>query len=272
MIINLINLIDITLERYDQYMENLEEIFDDFSDELDSSFTKEQIIDNLKIISNLNEKNIFMDKKYFTQKYQNNEIRILIENYINENCKIFIDYLTVKTNIKNNYKLFLYLNSEDKNDINKIDELILLNPKVIFLLEYNIINKDFIIKNMQQDKFIGSVFAGEYGFDNFLYEYSICYKDVEDIQNLLYIQLLDELKKDVYKYIDYSPLAKSNIGLAKEAISLEPKMIAYIGKDLYNNKEFMLQMVKKDINNMFYISSNLKNDAAFQAYIDLEKK
>lgn len=265
-VIALINLIDEALG--DNGLED-EDAINQFSNGLLKIFNNQDALtgDVLKSIALFDNVDVFTSEKYFTTKYKNNWVRKKINRYVKDNCRLLINYQTVKDNIYDNHKLFRYLSDEDKNNMDKINELMTLNPAVILMLDVKYLSEDFVLENMKRSAFVSDVFAGYHGFDNDLYRYSEFYANNNEISNLLFINLKTRLENDVLSYVNYSALARNNVKLADLALLANPALIAYTGKNVRKNKELMLKLIKKDKSYLCFLDNTLKEDKEFMKMI-----
>lgn len=223
----------------------------------------------LEMIGKMKNNFIFTDSYYFVDLYEENEIRKEIAYYLEKKCHLYFDYETVKKQIKNHDILYTYLSKEDQNNLEYIHTLVEMNPKVILHLDIRYCTETFILEQMKKSDFVSSVFAGKYGIDSALYRYSSFYKKNLEIQKLLMIQLQESLKSDLYQYVQYSLLAKNNVGLAKIVLETDPSFIAYVGDDIRKNKEIMLSMLRQDKKNIYYVNDELKRDKDIMQYMDM---
>lgn len=229
-IIKLINEIDKIVQ--DEFfedtliLENDEDLLNNFSDKLLEIFDDGLNENILNMISKLEYKNIF--KIHVGDKYINNTIRKEIEEYLDDNEELYLDFNLIKQNIKENYKLAKYLKEKDK-----ILELLDLNEKVLLFIEAKYATKELILNQMKKSNFVSLTFLGKYGKDNSIYRYSKFYSDNEEINDLLYEQLKVELTNDVTQYIHASEIVKSNNKINELVIGIDSRMEAYI-KDSVN--------------------------------------
>lgn len=194
---------------------------DIFSDELDSIF-EDGINENiLKMINTLKYKNIF--RLTYTDKYTNNKIRIQIENYLNSHNKLYLDYELIKNNILDDYKLVNYL-----KDMNKVEELVNINEKVLLEIEGKYATKELIEERLHNNHFLAEVLLGIYGNDNDIYRYSMYYKDIKNIDNILFEQLKDKLSDNPSLYINASELIKKNTKIQNLVVYADSRLSAYI--------------------------------------------
>ena len=226
LIVNLITEIDKIIE--DEYYEDdlysnpdAENILNEFSDKLDNLFPNG--IDNeiVNMISKLEYKNIF--KISIGNRYINNPIRIKIEKYLNDNEFLYLDYDVIKNNIKTDYKLVKYL-----KDKSKIVELIDYNEKVLLLMNGKYATKDLIKNYINRSKFISKIFLGLYGKESDIYIYSKYYKEIDNIDRILFEQLKELLTNDPSLYINASDIIKENKLIQDYVISLDSRMSAYV--------------------------------------------
>lgn len=227
-IIKLINEIDKIVED-EYYMDELlsiegSTILDNFSDMLNQIINNNLNNEILNMINKLKYKDIFLIHN--GEKYIKNNYRIEIEEYILNNKELYLDYELIKNNIKDNYKLVNYL-----KDKSKIVELIDLNEFVLLLIEGKYATKELIEKQIQKSDFVSKIFLGLYGKDNDIYKYSIFYKDILNIDNIIFNQLKDTLKEDVTKYINASEIVKQNKQIQELVISIDDRMKGYINNN-----------------------------------------
>ena len=204
--IKLINEIDnIISDIYDlddlllpESVENLNE----FSRKIDEIFINGLNDELLQMINKLEYKDIFL---VHNGEFKNNKNRKMIEEYILNNDKLYLDYDLIKENIKDNYKLVKYL-----KDKSKLCELVNLNEKVLLLLDGKYLTEELVENEINKSDFISEVFLGIYGSDNDLFKYSSYYKNIKNIDEILFEQLKDILRSDPYKFIKSSDIIKEN--------------------------------------------------------------
>ena len=202
--IKLINEIDnIISDIYDlddlllpESVENLNE----FSRKIDEILINGLNYELLQMINKLEYKDIFL---VHNGEFKNNKNRKIIEEYILNNDKLYLDYDLIKENIKDNYKLVKYV-----KDKSKLCELVNLNEKVLLLLDGKYLTEELVENEINKSDFISEVFLGIYGSDNDLFKYSSYYKNIKNIDEILFEQLKDILKSDPYKFIKSSDIIK----------------------------------------------------------------
>ena len=96
----------------------------------------------------------------------------------------YADYDLIKENIKDNYKLVKYV-----KDKSKLCELVNLNEKVLLLLDGKYLTEELVENEINKSDFISEVFLGIYGSDNDLFKYSSYYKNIKNIDKILFEQL-----------------------------------------------------------------------------------
>ena len=226
-IIELINAIDEIftdeLLLYDQNYENNIVVFDQFSYKLSEIFREGLNNELLEMILKLDSKKVF--KIYGSDIYINNNIRKEIENFIDKNEKLYLDFDLIINHITENQKLAKYV-----FDREKLLEFLKLNEKVISFIDSKYLTKTLVLNNMKKSNFTSLVFLGIHGNDSQLYKYSSFYKEDKEINELLYNQLKDILIKDYSLYIGASDLVKSNNKINDLIVSIDPRMSAYINK------------------------------------------
>ena len=204
--IKLINEIDnIISDIYDlddlllpESVENLNE----FSRKIDEILINGLNYELLQMINKLEYKDIFL---VHNGEFKNNKNRKIIEEYILNNDKLYLDYDLITENIKDNYKLVKYV-----KDKSKLCELVNLNEKVLLLLDGKYLTEELVENEINKSDFISKVFLGIYGSDNDLFKYSSYYKNIKNIDEILFEQLKDTLKSDPYKFIKSSDIIKQN--------------------------------------------------------------
>ena len=195
--IRLINEIDnIISDIYDlddlllpESVENLNE----FSRKIDEIFINGLNDELLQMINKIEYKDIFL---VHNGEFKNNKNRKIIEEYILNNDKLYLDYDLIKENIKDNYKLVKYV-----KDKSKLCELVNLNEKVLLLLDGKYLTEELVENEINKSDFISEVFLGIYGSDNDLFKYSSYYKNIKNIDKILFEQLKDILKSEPHKFI-----------------------------------------------------------------------
>lgn len=222
-IIRLINEIDnIISDIYDlddlllpESVENLNE----FSRKIDEIFINGLNDELLQMVNKIEYKDIFL---VHNGEFKNNKNRKIIEEYILNNDKLYLDYDLIKENIKDNYKLVKYV-----KDKSKLCELVNLNEKVLLLLDGKYLTKELVENEINKSDFISEVFLGIYGSDNDLFKYSSYYKNIKNIDKILFEQLKDILKSDPYKFIKSSDIIKENKKIIELVTSMDSRLNVY---------------------------------------------
>lgn len=221
--IKLINEIDnIISDIYDiddlllpESVENLNE----FSRKIDEILIKGLNDELLQMINKLDYKDIFLVHK---GEFKNNKNRKMIEEYILNNDKLYLDYDLIKENIKDNYRLVKYVKNKSK-----LCELVNLNEKVLLLLAGKYLTEELVENEINKSDFISEVFLGIYGSDNDLFKYSSYYKNIKNIDKILFEQLKDILKSDPYKFIKSSDIIKQNKKIIELVTSIDSSLKSY---------------------------------------------
>lgn len=221
--IRLINEIDnIISDIYDlddlllpESVENLNE----FSRKIDEIFINGLNDELLQMINKLEYKDIFL---VHNGEFKNNKNRKIIEEYILNNDKLYLDYDLIKENIKDNYKIVKYV-----KDKSKLCELVNLNEKVLLLLDGKYLTEELVENEINKSYFISEVFLGIYGSDNDLFKYSSYYKNIKNIDEILFEQLKDILKSDPYKFIKSSDIIKQNKKIIELVTSIDSRLKSY---------------------------------------------
>lgn len=221
--IKLINEIDnIISDIYDlddlllpESVENLNE----FSRKIDEILINGLNYELLQMINKLEYKDIFL---VHNGEFKNNKNRKIIEEYILNNDKLYLDYDLITENIKDNYKLVKYV-----KDKSKLCELVNLNEKVLLLLDGKYLTEELVENEINKSDFISKVFLGIYGSDNDLFKYSSYYKNIKNIDEILFEQLKDILKSDPYKFIKSSDIIKQNKKIIELVTSIDSRLKAY---------------------------------------------
>lgn len=173
----------------------------------------------LQMINKLEYKGIFL---VHNGEFNNNKNRKIIEEYILNNDKLYLDYDLIKENIKDNYKLVKYV-----KDKSKLCELVNLNEMVLLLLDGKYLTEELVENEINKSDFISKVFLGIYGSDNDLFKYSSYYKNIKNIDEILFEQLKDILKSDPYKFIKSSDIIKQNKKIIELVTSIDSRLNAY---------------------------------------------
>ena len=173
----------------------------------------------LQMINKIEYKGIFL---VHNGEFKNNKNRKIIEEYILNNDKLYLDYDLIKENIKDNYKLVKYV-----KDKSKLSELVNLNEMVLILLDGKYLTEELIENEINKSDFISKVFLGIYGSDNDLFKYSSYYKNIKNIDEILFEQLKDILKSDPYKFIKSSDIIKQNKKIIELVTSIDSRLNAY---------------------------------------------
>ena len=221
--IRLINEIDnIISDIYDlddlllpESVENLNE----FSRKIDEILINGLNYELLQMINKLEYKDIFF---VHNGEFKNNKNRKIIEEYILNNDKLYLDYDLITENIKDNYKLVKYV-----KDKSKLCELVNLNEKVLLLLDGKYLTEELVENEINKSDFISKVFLGIYGSDNDLFKYSSYYKNIKNIDEILFEQLKDTLKSDPYKFIKSSDIIKENKKIIELVTSIDSRLNVY---------------------------------------------
>lgn len=217
---------------------------------------------------------IFINEKYFNEKFRNNENRVYIEKNIN-NCdekKLYFNFNLLKKYITNNYYIFNFLDNPSEKEI---EELAILNPNVLYLVLK--INNKMLLNVLKKNYKASAILDGyivlsnndtcddQFYVDDYAYKDSYITKNKtkflknKNIYNLYINCLKKYLSDNVLNYIHLSSCARNSIELAKYVLSINPKLLVYTGDDIKNNKEIMKDMIKIDKNNTYYLGKKLKN-------------
>lgn len=228
---------------------------------------------DLCYLKNINHQ-IFIDRKYFNNKFENNKHRLFIEKNIN-NCnekKLNFDFDLIKKYITNNYYIFKFLDNPSEKEI---EELAILNPNVLYLVLK--INNKMLLNVLKRNYKASAILDGyivldcidassdQFYVDDYAYKNSYITKNKtkflknKNIYNLYINCLKKYLSDNVLIYIHLSSYARNSIELAKYVLSINPKLLVYTGDDIKNNKEIMKDMIKIDKNNTYYLGKKLKN-------------
>ena len=221
--IKLINEIDnIISDIYDlddlllpESVENLNE----FSRKIDEIFINGLNDELLQMINKIEYKDIFL---VHNGEFKNNKNRKMIEEYILNNDKLYLDYDLIKENIKDNYRLVKYVKNKSK-----LSELVNLNEMVLLLLDGKYLTEELVENEINKSDFISEVFLGIYGSDNDLFKYSSYYKNIKNIDEILFEQLKDILKSDPYKFIKSSDIIKQNKKIIELVTSMDFRLNVY---------------------------------------------
>lgn len=221
--IRLINEIDnIISDIYDlddlllpESVENLNE----FSRKIDEIFINGLNDELLQMINKIEYKDIFL---VHNGEFKNNKNRKMIEEYILNNDKLYLDYDLIKENIKDNYRLVKYVKNKSK-----LSELVNLNEMVLLLLDGKYLTEELVENEINKSDFISEVFLGIYGSDNDLFKYSSYYKNIKNIDEILFEQLKDILKSDPYKFIKSSDIIKQNKKIIELVTSIDSRLKSY---------------------------------------------
>lgn len=195
------------------------ETLNEFSRKIDEILINGLNDELLQMINKLEYKDIFL---VHNGEFKNNKNRKIIEEYILNNDKLYLDYDLIKENIKDNYKLVKYV-----KDKSKLSELVNLNEMVLLLLDGKYLTEELIENEINKSDFISKVFLGIYGSDNDLFKYSSYYKNIKNIDEILFEQLKDILKSDPYKFIKSSDIIKQNKKIIELVTSIDSRLNAY---------------------------------------------
>lgn len=196
------------------------ETLNEFSRKIDEILINGLNYELLQMINKLEYKDIFL---VHNGEFKNNKNRKIIEEYILNNDKLYLDYDLIKENIKDNYKLVKYV-----KDKSKLCELVNLNEMVLILLDGKYLTEELIENEINKSDFISKVFLGIYGSDNDLFKYSSYYKNIKNIDEILFEQLKDTLKSDPYKFIKSSDIIKENKKIIELVTSIDSRLNAYV--------------------------------------------
>ena len=195
------------------------ETLNEFSRKIDEILINGLNDELLQMINKLEYKDIFL---VHNGEFKNNKNRKVIEEYILNNDKLYLDYDLIKENIKDNYKLVKYV-----KDKSKLCELVNLNEMVLILLDGKYLTEELIENEINKSDFISKVFLGIYGSDNDLFKYSSYYKNIKNIDEILFEQLKDTLKSDPYKFIKSSDIIKQNKKIIELVTSIDSRLNSY---------------------------------------------
>lgn len=195
------------------------ETLNEFSRKIDEILINGLNDELLQMINKLEYKDIFL---VHNGEFKNNKNRKIIEEYILNNDKLYLDYDLIKENIKDNYKLVKYV-----KDKSKLSELVNLNEMVLLLLDGKYLTEELVENEINKSDFISKAFLGIYGSDNDLFKYSSYYKNIKNIDEILFEQLKDTLKSDPYKFIKSSDIIKQNKKIIKLVTSIDSRLKAY---------------------------------------------
>lgn len=195
------------------------ETLNEFSRKIDEILINGLNDELLQMINKLEYKDIFL---VHNGEFKNNKNRKIIEEYILNNDKLYLDYDLIKENIKDNYKLVKYV-----KDKSKLSELVNLNEMVLILLDGKYLTEELIENEINKSDFISKVFLGIYGSDNDLFKYSSYYKNIKNIDEILFEQLKDILKSDPYKFIKSSDIIKENKKIIELVTSIDSRLNVY---------------------------------------------
>lgn len=195
------------------------ETLNEFSRKIDEILINGLNYELLQMINKLEYKDIFL---VHNGEFKNNKNRKIIEEYILNNDKLYLDYDLIKENIKDNYKLVKYV-----KDKSKLCELVNLNEKVLLLLDGKYLTEELVENEINKSDFISKVFLGIYGSDNDLFKYSSYYKNIKNIDEILFEQLKDILKSDPYKFIKSSDIIKQNKKIIELVTSIDSRLNSY---------------------------------------------
>lgn len=195
------------------------ETLNEFSRKIDEILINGLNDELLQMINKLEYKDIFL---VHNGEFKNNKNRKIIEEYILNNDKLYLDYDLIKENIKDNYKLVKYV-----KDKSKLSELVNLNEMVLILLDGKYLTEELIENEINKSDFISKVFLGIYGSDNDLFKYSSYYKNIKNIDEILFEQLKDILKSDPYKFIKSSDIIKQNKKIIELVTSIDSRLNSY---------------------------------------------
>lgn len=195
------------------------ETLNEFSRKIDEILINGLNDELLQMINKLEYKGIFL---VHNGEFKNNKNRKVIEEYILNNDKLYLDYDLIKENIKDNYKFVKYV-----KDKSKLCELVNLNEKVLLLLDGKYLTEELVENEINKSDFISKVFLGIYGSDNDLFKYSSYYKNIKNIDEILFEQLKDTLKSDPYKFIKSSDIIKQNKKIIELVTSIDSRLNSY---------------------------------------------
>ena len=191
----------------------------EFSRKIDELLINGSNDELLQMINKLEYKDIFL---VHNGEFKNNKNRKIIEEYILNNDKLYLDYDLIKENIKDNYKLVKYV-----KDKSKLCELVNLNEKVLLLLDGKYLTEELVENEINKSDLISKIFLGIYGSDNDLFKYSSYYKNIKNIDEILFEQLKDILKSDPYKFIKSSDIIKQNKKIIELVTSIDSRLKSY---------------------------------------------
>lgn len=219
----------------------------------------------------------FLDYKIFNDNYcsntnfKNNKIRKQISEFLQtetDGIKVQFDYDLIYKYIEKDYKLILYL-----NDIKEYYyvELAIKNPKVLYLIDN--ITSDMLLKILKNNPNASLIIDCDIMLNDEIYINSYLYKNRDKfLQNKqLYKHFIAGIKtylrNNLMEYLHMSEITRNDVDLAQYILSKEPRLIAYVGKEIYKNKKIMIQMIKINKNNSFYLNNSLKKDKDIISYL-----
>lgn len=204
-----------------------------FSEFLNTEFSVEKLTKDILIEINKIDTDIFTNKKYLYDFYENNKSRAIIAKYKKEHAnskgKLIFDKELIKKNLKKSYMLIKYV------DLKKEDVLsyIKINENVLYLLDSNFIDKETLLKSLRLNKRVALI-LDEVDKDNYfpIKNYYLKTKRREflndkEIYNIYINDIIELLKEDVSLYINLSKEAKDNNKIKRVVSKINKKYLAF---------------------------------------------
>lgn len=204
-----------------------------FSEFLNTEFSVEKLTKDILIEINKIDTDIFTNKKYLYDFYENNKSRAIIAKYKKEHAnskgKLIFDKELIKKNLKKSYMLIKYV------DLKKEDVLsyIKINENVLYLLDSNFIDKETLLKSLRLNKRVALI-LDEVDKDNYfpIKNYYLKTKRREflndkEIYNIYINDIIELLKEDVFLYINLSKEAKDNNKIKRVVSKINKKYLAF---------------------------------------------
>lgn len=263
----LIQLIILMDKVYNEYICDCgccDDIIENFNYEINKLFSNYPLNDEILMRIKFLDCRIFDENYCYNVNFKNNKFRKQISKFLQTKLKaikVQFNYNLVYKYIDKDYKLISYLENINEDDCIK---LAIKNPKILYLI--NNISSDMLLKILESNLMASLIIDCDIMLNDELYKNSYLYKNRNKLlQNKqLYNQFMSGiktyLKTNLMKYLHMSEITRNDVDLAQYILPKEPRLIAYAGKEIYKNKELMIQMIKIDNSYDYYLDDSLKHD------------
>lgn len=238
------------------------DVIKNFLDELNNIFDDTLNISLLKYIKGLDTR-VFTDKYFCCSKFNNNNFN-MIRDFINDpntnGKKIEIPYNLLLKYIEKDYLLIKYI---DALDDYKLINLGSRNPMVLYKVEeFSCAVLLEVLKNNRNACLIldGDILLDESLKNTYLYKNRNKFLKDPEVYNLYVGYLKEYLEHDVIKYANLSFIARSDLDLALYVLRKDYRLLAYTMPVVRKDKNIMMEMIRLDKANVYYLDECLKSD------------